>query len=566
MPSIFQIRNSQSGFVSPLMLIGLAALGLLAFILISSSLPLNSNLSNTYPKDSAKAAENLTFTPTEDAYVNSKFASRNFGSALTLQIANNNSRVSYIKFDVKNITSPILTVKLKLYATNASLQTGGSIYRVDNNWSESAINYNNKPALGQKVIDLPPVTSGSYVEADLKSLVTINGIYSIAIVTNSSDDARYASSEATNAPQLNIVTQGTPPVLTSTPTPTPQSGTINTPTPNPDLSGTSLEYGTWLPNPTYDTCTKAQHDAYFVIGPDGLKYSTWHPSIGPGGCKFGHDHGLDPRTSAADNTLPAFDYASQQAGIAEPHVGFKVFIMKAGTPSTDGTIGNADARVVGHMGTGGVKRYNTQFHSIEYDYIARDGSGKEFHITGLADTNPASLNGSTCVNPRSGGKDFSSVGCDDPYEIWNNVHFGIRNPGQNGYDALNDLLYVSGSWAVFDPITTRDPADITKLIYSQNYYETIANKPAGFVSGIDPLSPNSYFTGCKRESYFGPNYIANSGGQTVYYTDSYGYLKSGPGPGIIKQEVKAIKNTNNVIFKYSDQSDCPAGSGVHTPN
>ena len=49
---------------------------------------------------------------------------------------------------------------------------------------------------------------------------------------------------------------------------------------DPDSPGSprpnSAAMGKWTPNATYDTCTKEFHDTYFVIGPDGKKYPTWH--------------------------------------------------------------------------------------------------------------------------------------------------------------------------------------------------------------------------------------------------------------------------------------------------
>ena len=39
---------------------------------------------------------------------------------------------------------------------------------------------------------------------------------------------------------------------------------------------TSQAMGQWTPA-TQDTCTKEFHDTFFVIGPDGKKYPTWHP-------------------------------------------------------------------------------------------------------------------------------------------------------------------------------------------------------------------------------------------------------------------------------------------------
>jgi hypothetical protein len=65
----------------------------------------------------------------------------------------------------------------------------------------------------------------------------------------------------------------------------------------------SAAMGQWLPNTTYDTCTQAFHDSFFVVGPDGKRYPTWHPpvAVDPANgreCSFGHEHGRDPRASA----------------------------------------------------------------------------------------------------------------------------------------------------------------------------------------------------------------------------------------------------------------------------
>lgn len=67
--------------------------------------------------------------------------------------------------------------------------------------------------------------------------------------------------------------------------------------------GISHALGLWQPNLRYDTCSQAVHDAFAVVGPDGLRYPTWHPptAIDPDTgkeCSFGHEHGRDPRSSA----------------------------------------------------------------------------------------------------------------------------------------------------------------------------------------------------------------------------------------------------------------------------
>lgn len=51
-------------------------------------------------------------------------------------------------------------------------------------------------------------------------------------------------------------------------------------------------------------CSQAIHDSFYVVGPDGRRYPTWHPPRDPAtGCWFGHEHGENPANSALWNDL-----------------------------------------------------------------------------------------------------------------------------------------------------------------------------------------------------------------------------------------------------------------------
>jgi hypothetical protein len=328
------------------------------------------------------------------------------------------------------------------------------------------------------------------------------------------------------------------PAAASTPTPT----ATRTPTPPP----TSASPG--------QPCPQALHDSYVVAGPDGKSYPTWHPAVDPqSGCYFGHEHGADPRTSKANAALPAFGYVGSLAGDAEPHPGFKVFVWHVGEATDLGPV-SGDMRAVFHMGTGGVKRYTERFHSLEYDFIARDGSGREAHVAGMADTGVPV--GSTCDNPRKGGRDFSTLGCNDSYEIWSGVRFQVIHPNDPFTDIMHTRLTIMVAFAAFDPILTRDPADNNRVLYTQN-----VRQPSNTTA---PTSAAAAYRGCDREAYGGPIFFSNSGRPTVYYTDPYGNVKPGPGPGLIRQFVSAVNwNANSIQFKLRRPFCAP---GVHAPN
>lgn len=308
-----------------------------------------------------------------------------------------------------------------------------------------------------------------------------------------------------------------------------------------------------------ERCPAALHASQTTVGPDGKPYLTWHPPVDPeSGCLYGHEHGADPRTSRANPTMPAFGYAAAQIGVTEPHEGYKVFIQAGGAieqgDRRQRTV-PADYRIVFHMGTSGVKRYTERFHSLEYDYLARDTSGRALHLVGMADTGAET--GSTCDLPRRDGRDFSTIGCADSYEIWG-FKFQVIDPSDPFQGVMETRASVTGAVAVFDPVLTRDTADSTRLVYTSDY----RGDPL-YRARIDPRSPDAFYQGCRREAYFGPNFWNNAAGPTVYYTDGFGRVQPGAGPGRLRQEVSGSASLFGEQFKFR-QDFC--GNGISPPN
>lgn len=103
----------------------------------------------------------------------------------------------------------------------------------------------------------------------------------------------------------------------------------------------------WTPDPRYDTCSKNLHDAFWTFGPDNKVYPTWHPPIYEFAdgttCRFGHEHGQDPRPSNLYRTVGAmpFGYVNEQLSPNDPafqrnedHVAHKVAMFN-GLEATD---------------------------------------------------------------------------------------------------------------------------------------------------------------------------------------------------------------------------------------
>ena len=186
-------------------------------------------------------------------------------------------------------------------------------------------------------------------------------------------------------------------------------------------------------------CTPAIHDRYFVIGPDGQKYRTWHALWHPKGvnsiptiaqiiagkddpeCYFAHEHGDIPLAIAKPQTgapLPPFGYAALRAGgKVEEHPGFKVFAHMQGQQTTwhhpnlgwsgletSSVPTDWDIQAVIHQGTPSLRtssnspgstRLTQRFHEIML--WLQNPSGQVTDIKVAADTGDA-IGSAGCIN------------------------------------------------------------------------------------------------------------------------------------------------------------------------
>ena len=156
---------------------------------------------------------------------------------------------------------------------------------------------------------------------------------------------------------------------------------------DPTSGPAARSFGLWSPGP-FDGCTKAQHDAYAVQGPDGKVYPTWHPPTGPGGCSFGHEHGRDPSGSDLhDDTegLP-FGVANEMLAISDPanprdedHFGHKVEwandidLEFRGAGSAIFTV-KCDVLTKFHQGTHSKDAFTNNVHELIYHIRCDNGA------------------------------------------------------------------------------------------------------------------------------------------------------------------------------------------------
>jgi hypothetical protein len=205
----------------------------------------------------------LTFTPADDASVRASSPDNNYGSTTTLEVDNSPQKNFLLKFVVSGVNGrPIAGAQLRLFNVNAS-DRGGDLHRVaDNSWSESTVTWNSAPAGDAAVLaPLGAVSTNTWYEVDVTSLITGDGTYSLRVTSPSSNGADYTSKEgaAGFAPQLIVSVNGSPtptptdtpdPNATPTDTPTPTSTPTPSPTPMPTATPTATNTPTSTPTPS----------------------------------------------------------------------------------------------------------------------------------------------------------------------------------------------------------------------------------------------------------------------------------------------------------------------------
>jgi hypothetical protein len=149
----------------------------------------------------------LTFTPVADSYVYQSNPTTNYGTSTVLRADGSPIMRSYLRFNVQGVNGTITRVTLRVFANSAS-STGYNIGNVTNNtWTETGINYNNSPAIGNSVGSSGQFGAGVWTSVDVTSLVTGNGTLNLGLYTTNTTAISFASRQAgANAPQLIVET------------------------------------------------------------------------------------------------------------------------------------------------------------------------------------------------------------------------------------------------------------------------------------------------------------------------------------------------------------------------
>jgi hypothetical protein len=146
----------------------------------------------------------ITFGADIDARVLQSSPDLNFGTQSRLSVDSPGEQ-SYIRFTVSGVSGPVQSVILRLWVTNGS-SNGPSIYLTGNNWTETGITWNNKPApTSGAVANAGSIPALTWAEFDLTGVVTGNGTYDFVLLPDSTAGVTFTSREGTAASRPQLV-------------------------------------------------------------------------------------------------------------------------------------------------------------------------------------------------------------------------------------------------------------------------------------------------------------------------------------------------------------------------
>lgn len=156
-----------------------------------------------------------TISATDDALVKISNPTKNYGQLDHIRLkTGTDAYQSYLKFNVDDLEGEVHKATLRLWSYDGT-PSNTSIYLVSNNlntggaWTESNINWNNAPAIaGTPLASLPGVGTNVFVDFDVTTAISGEGLYSFGLLNASDNSVYFTSSEGLTPPQLIIETFG----------------------------------------------------------------------------------------------------------------------------------------------------------------------------------------------------------------------------------------------------------------------------------------------------------------------------------------------------------------------
>ena len=155
-----------------------------------------------------------TFQAAADAFVRSRRPTNNYGHLPELRVRQPEADtvVSYLRFDLRDLSGEILQARLRLFVLLASADHGGAVHTASNykldsaeSWLETDVTWQNAPRIAPEPAALVgPVLDSLVVEVDVTAGVRTGQEVSLAIVGTSAQVVKYSSREGPMPPELVV--------------------------------------------------------------------------------------------------------------------------------------------------------------------------------------------------------------------------------------------------------------------------------------------------------------------------------------------------------------------------
>ena len=194
-----------------------ARLPRLPVAVVTTGLALGGGVLSVAP--AASASTTATFPAVADASVREDMPDTAFGTTTTLRADGSPRAEALLRFDVTGVTGPVTKAVLQVYSRSTS-DTGVAARPATGSWSESAVTWDTRPAVGEVAGRSGATREGTWASLDVTSLVQGDGVVDLAVTSTASSSRSFRSRESgSTAPRLVIETSSTAP----TPAPAPGS-------------------------------------------------------------------------------------------------------------------------------------------------------------------------------------------------------------------------------------------------------------------------------------------------------------------------------------------------------
>jgi chitodextrinase len=146
----------------------------------------------------------LTYSPTDDATVESANPTTNYGTSGTLIVDGSPKTDFLLRFNV-TATCTITSSELQITDSSNPSVAGGTFSTTSTSWSQSTVNWNNAPPSQTAVGTLGAVAAGTTYSIDTSSVVKGAGVYSFRDSSTNADGAYFYSKEGSSTLQPKLI-------------------------------------------------------------------------------------------------------------------------------------------------------------------------------------------------------------------------------------------------------------------------------------------------------------------------------------------------------------------------